>query len=67
MPFECHAKSAETLGEPYILGMEAKFLDKFMAGNYNGDEDSETLFSGHHLLTHATETTRDSDQSLRII
>lgn len=52
----------EALGEPYILGIEAKFLDTFMAGNYNSDEDSEMFFSGRHILSHNTETSRDSDQ-----
>ena len=60
--FISRAGTAETLGEPYILGIEAKFLDRFMAGSYNSDEDSEAFFSGYHILTHATETTRDSDQ-----
>ncbi len=52
----------EALGEPCIKGVEAKCLDKFMTGNYLDDDDSELFFSGRHLLSHATETTRDSDQ-----
>lgn len=60
--FISRSGTAEALGEPYILGIEAKFLDRFMTGSYNSDEDSEAFFSGHHILTHATETTRDSDQ-----
>ena len=52
----------EALGEPYIMGFEAKYLDKFMVGDYNTGEDAETFFSGRHILSHNTETSRDSDQ-----
>ena len=49
------------LCNPAIRGVDALFVEEFLAGKYDSDEDSELFFSGRHLLSHNTETTRDSD------
>lgn len=49
------------LCDPVIKGAYAKFVNEFLAGVYDSDEDSELFFSGKHILSHNTETTRDSD------
>lgn len=52
----------ESMTDPYVMGVEAKYLERFMTGDYIGGDDGEGFFSGRHLLSHNTETSRDSDQ-----
>lgn len=49
------------LCEPVILGAKAFYIREFLDGVYDADEDTELFFSGKHILSHNTETTRDSD------
>lgn len=49
------------LCEPVILGAQALYIQEFLDGVYDADEDAELFFSGKHILSHNTETTRDSD------
>lgn len=55
-------KDRNKLGRVVVRGKEAYFLDAYLAGEFDDEDDSDLLFSGRHVLSHHTEVSRDSDR-----